>query len=109
MYDIAYDEVLALLLPLERVTQSRRYHPEGNALFHSLQVYGRARDGSDDPVLGAAALRLADLEVLREWDLAGRRLAASVVGVERAVGEILEPGVAEHWLCGVASVEDAWS
>ena len=34
----------ALLLPLETVKQSREYHPEGDALYHSLQVFERARD-----------------------------------------------------------------
>jgi predicted HD phosphohydrolase len=34
----------ALLLPLETVKQSREYHPEGDALYHSLQVYELARD-----------------------------------------------------------------
>jgi len=34
----------ALLLPLEVVKQSREYHPEGDALYHSLQVYDLARD-----------------------------------------------------------------
>lgn len=29
----------SLLLPLENVTQDPRYHPEGDALYHSLQVY----------------------------------------------------------------------
>ena len=33
-----------LLLPLEFVTQSRTRHPEGDALYHSLQVYTLARD-----------------------------------------------------------------
>lgn len=161
MYDTIFDEVLALLLPLERVTQARRYHPEGDALFHSLQVYGLARQASEDPALWAAALlhdvgkaavcschaeqgaamlegiaddrvrwlvahhlellhaprecrallrgdnRLTDLEALRAWDLAGRQPQAAVVSAERAVGEILEPGVAEQWLCEVATVEDA--
>jgi predicted HD phosphohydrolase len=32
----------ALLLPLENVKQDPRYHPEGDALYHSLQVYDRA-------------------------------------------------------------------
>ncbi len=31
-----------LLLPLERVAQSPRYHPEGDALYHSLQVFDLA-------------------------------------------------------------------
>ncbi|MCA9246421.1 MAG: HD domain-containing protein [Planctomycetales bacterium] len=34
----------ALLLPLENVKQSPKYHPEGDALYHSLQVFDRARD-----------------------------------------------------------------
>ena len=32
-----------LLLPLERVKQRRDYHPEGDALYHSLQVFELAR------------------------------------------------------------------
>ncbi len=34
----------ALLLPLEYVKQSPTYHPEGDALYHSLQVFDLARD-----------------------------------------------------------------
>jgi predicted HD phosphohydrolase/predicted nucleotidyltransferase len=34
----------ALLLPLEDVQENRRYHPEGDALYHSLQVFDLARD-----------------------------------------------------------------
>ncbi|MBL7040717.1 MAG: HD domain-containing protein [Pirellulaceae bacterium] len=34
----------ALLLPLEDVKESRTYHPEGDALYHSLQVFDLARD-----------------------------------------------------------------
>jgi len=33
-----------LLIPLEKVEQGRKYHPEGDALYHSLQVYDLARD-----------------------------------------------------------------
>jgi predicted nucleotidyltransferase len=33
-----------LLLPLERVKQSPKYHPEGDVLYHSLQVFDLARD-----------------------------------------------------------------
>jgi len=32
-----------LLLPLEQVKESREYHPEGDALYHSLQVFELAR------------------------------------------------------------------
>lgn len=34
----------ALLLPLETVEQSREWHPEGDALYHSLQVFELARE-----------------------------------------------------------------
>lgn len=34
----------ALLLPLASVKQSKKYHPEGDALYHSLQVYDLACD-----------------------------------------------------------------
>lgn len=33
-----------LLIPLEQVEQSKKYHPEGDALYHSLQVFDLARD-----------------------------------------------------------------
>src|SRR5207245_9499491 len=33
-----------LLLPLECVRQPREWHPEGDALYHSLQVFQLARD-----------------------------------------------------------------
>ena len=33
-----------LLIPLEQVEQPRQYHPEGDALYHSLQVFELARD-----------------------------------------------------------------
>lgn len=48
----------ALLLPLEEVKQSRKYHPEGDALYHSLQVFDLARDESpyDEEFILAALL-----------------------------------------------------
>ena len=39
-----YNVFLALLVPLENVQQSRQWHPEGDALYHSMQVYGLAKD-----------------------------------------------------------------
>ena len=54
-----FREYLALLLPLEQVKQSPVYHPEGDALYHSLQVFTLARDqlayGRRVPVGRAAA------------------------------------------------------
>ena len=48
----------ALLLPLESVEQSPRSHPEGDALYHSLQVFDLARDALpyDEELLLAALL-----------------------------------------------------
>jgi predicted HD phosphohydrolase len=48
----------ALLIPLENVRQSKKYHPEGDALFHSLQVFGLAREemAYDEEFLLAALL-----------------------------------------------------
>ncbi len=34
----------SLLLPLENVKQSRKYHPEGDVLYHSMQVFDLARN-----------------------------------------------------------------
>ena len=47
-----------LLRPLEGVKQSPKYHPEGDALYHSLQVFELARDerGYDEEFLLAALL-----------------------------------------------------
>lgn len=48
----------SLLLPLENVKQSPKYHPEGDALYHSLQVFDLARDELpyDEEFLTAALL-----------------------------------------------------
>jgi hypothetical protein len=48
----------ALLLPLENVKQHLKYHPEGDALYHSLQVFDLARDEQpyDEEFLLAALL-----------------------------------------------------
>lgn len=49
---------LSLLVPLENVQQNLRFHPEGDALFHSLQVYGHAKEQMpyDEEFLLAALL-----------------------------------------------------
>ncbi len=48
----------SLLLPLENVKQDPRYHPEGDALYHSLQVFDLACDQLpyDEEFLTAALL-----------------------------------------------------
>jgi HD superfamily phosphodiesterase len=143
-------ELLDLLLALDGVAQSPKYHPEGDALFHSLQVFDHARRATQDPELWAAALfhdvgkgvadlgdhdevgadlleglvsdrvvwlvrhhldllrdprrtrrnlhgtrALADLEVLRRWDLAGRRRDARVLSPSEAFS-LVEDRLAEE-------------
>ena len=50
------DYLLSLLLDLDGIEQDPYYHPEGDALFHSLQVFQHAHQQSDQPLLWAAAL-----------------------------------------------------
>jgi hypothetical protein len=50
------DDLLSLLLDLNGIAQSPRHHPEGDALFHSLQVFQLAQRATTDRVLWAAAL-----------------------------------------------------
>ncbi len=45
-----------LLSSLEGVDQNPRYHPEGDALYHSLQVFQLAHRACTDPELWGAAL-----------------------------------------------------
>jgi predicted HD phosphohydrolase len=47
-----------LLLPLENVRQAPQHHPEGDVLYHSLQVFELARDARpyDEELLLAALL-----------------------------------------------------
>jgi HD superfamily phosphodiesterase len=49
-------ELYSLLTALDGVRQSAAYHPEGDALYHSLQVFERALADTRDPILLAAAL-----------------------------------------------------
>ncbi|MBK8256094.1 MAG: HD domain-containing protein [Polyangiaceae bacterium] len=51
-----YTSLLELLSALDGVSQDRRYHPEGDALYHSLQVFQLAQRETGDRVLWAAAL-----------------------------------------------------
>lgn len=90
----------SLLLPLEDVKQHPKYHPEGDVLYHSLQVFDHARDQLpyDEEFLLAALLHdvgkgldpqdhvLAGLEALSgfitprtAWLIANHMLAHQVV------------------------------
>ena len=50
------DYLLSLLQALDGVEQSLKYHPESDALYHSLQVFELALNNSDDKQLWLAAL-----------------------------------------------------
>src|SRR5688500_8458369 len=50
------DDLMDLLRGLDGVRQDPKWHPEGDALFHSLQVFALARRETPDPELRAAAL-----------------------------------------------------
>jgi hypothetical protein len=78
-----------LLLPLERVKQSPKWHPEGDALYHSLQVFDLARDELpyDEEFLLAALLH----DVGKGIDPADHVAA----GLEALNGYITER---THWL-----------
>ena len=49
-------DLLDLLLSLDGVRQDPRWHPEGDALYHSLQAFDLARRDTSDRALWAAAL-----------------------------------------------------
>lgn len=51
-----YDALFDLLVSLDGVRQDPRYHPEGDALYHSLQAFDLARRETTDRALWAAAL-----------------------------------------------------
>ncbi|MFO0612890.1 MAG: HD domain-containing protein [Polyangiaceae bacterium] len=50
------DELRELLTHLDGVRQSPRWHPEGDALFHSLQAFDVARRMTRDPAFAVTAL-----------------------------------------------------
>ena len=53
--DDLHGALLELLMDLDGVQQSRRYHPEGDAIYHSLQVSDLARRETTDREPSAAA------------------------------------------------------
>jgi hypothetical protein len=80
-----------LLAPLEEVKQDPKWHPEGDALYHSLQVFERARHERpwDEEFLLAALLH----DVGKGIDPADHT-AAGLAALEGAVTE------RTHWLIG---------
>ena len=82
-----------LLQPLEGVKQSPRYHPEGDALYHSLQVFELARleRGYDEEFLLAALLH----DVGKAIDPADHVLAG-LQALEGAITPRTEALIADH-------------
>ncbi len=75
-YADRFDHFLSLLKMLERVKQDPKTHPEGDALYHSLQVfeYVRNRNPYDEELLTAALLH----DVGKAFEPMGDIVAASV-------------------------------
>lgn len=82
-----------LLLPLEGVKQSPKYHPEGDALYHSLQVFELAREerGYDEEFLLAALLH----DVGKAIDPADH-VVAGLQALEGTISERTETLIAHH-------------
>ena len=78
-----YDYYISLLKPLEAVKQNPRTHPEGDALYHSLQVFELLRQANpfDEELLTAALLHDAG----KATDLHGDHHAATLKAVEGKV------------------------
>ncbi len=77
-----------MLLALENVKQSPKWHPEGNALYHTLQVFERARE-----------VRFYDEEFL---------LAALLHDAGKAIDSFDHVGAALQALHGLISERTAW-
>ena len=82
-----------LLEPLERVRQDSRFHPEGDALYHSLQVYALARLERpwDEEFLLAALLH----DIGKAIDPADH-VAAGLIALEGAITERTQFLIAHH-------------
>jgi len=87
-------EVFRMLLqPLEGVKQSPRWHPEGDALYHSLQVFELARDERpwDEEFLLAALLH----DVGKAID-PGDHVGAAILALEGTITERTTSLIAYH-------------
>lgn len=94
-----YEEMLSWLDALDGVEQDPRYHPEGDALFHSLQVFEHALASRVDAEMLAAAL-------LHDIGKATAGTDHAEVGADMLCGL---PGLApEHPMQGVTSARVHW-
>ncbi len=88
-----YELYRMLLLPLEEVKQSATHHPEGDALYHSLQVFSLACQvrGYDQEFLLAALLHDVGKGIDR-----GDHVGAAVAALEGAVTDRTMFFIAHH-------------
>src|SRR5438067_4672967 len=82
-----------LLLPLENVKGSPKYHPEGDVLYHSLQVFELARDARpyDEELLLAALLHDVGKGIDR-----GRHVEAGLSALDGLITERTAWLIAHH-------------
>jgi putative nucleotidyltransferase with HDIG domain len=109
-----YDELLPLLLALDGIRQDPAYHPEGCALYHSLQVFDLARAATDDRALWAAAL-LHDVGKAissKDHDEVGAELLTDIVSprivwlVRHHLDLLTNPGATKRRLRNTAALAD---
>jgi predicted nucleotidyltransferase len=83
----------SLLLPLEEVKQDPRWHPEGDALYHSLQVFELARDRVpyDEEFLLAALLHDVGKAIDRR-----DHIAAGLAALQGLISERTQYLIAHH-------------
>jgi hypothetical protein len=88
-----YQVFRLLLLPLENVRQSARYHPEGDVLYHLLQVFELARDQKpyDEEFLLAALLH----DIGKGLD-AANHVAAGLAALEGLITDRTRFLIAHH-------------
>lgn len=107
-------DLLDLLLALDGIRQHPRWHPEGDALYHSLQAFDLARRETSDRALQAAAL-LHDVgkalgsrdHAETGADLLEGLVAPRVVWLVRHHLDLLDaPGVTKRRLRGSTALAD---
>lgn len=87
----------SLLLPLENVQQNLKYHPEGDALYHSLQVFDLARDELpyDEEFLLAALLHDVG-KAIDPYDHVGAGLEALEDSITQRTSWLIEHHMLAH-------------
>jgi len=109
-----YDDLLQLLLALDGIRQDPAFHPEGDALFHSLQVFDLACAATDDRALWAAALLHDVGKAINspDHDEVGAELLSDLVSprivwlVRHHLDLLRRPGPTKRRLRGTAALVD---